>query len=466
MNSTVYYDSQYQYDNSFAPTGMAANNNNYLVAVDDSKIKLPSINTLLSTQQIVQQQQAQEHLAQEQQVHQVQQQIQEQPQPVQQIQFDQESMIPERPNGIIMNPSQSYYGFQDPNLSYTSPPIPATRTPDQCIPNKYPTPESTYSSSSYQPNLSVNPPPAVISNPVNPSTSPSSVNSFQQVSAPFYPSLPPPPPSSIQQPALPQGQQYYYPYHQATLPPHFPPTPPMGFSPNSMISSVQPIPSNPYQATPTPTASAAAAAGYFDPSKFGVQPMAAPQTAPGSASMIPIMTNGVSPMNPLFNGAMHHPSQPPHHLGMSIMAGRSVKPKRKRATPEQTNRLNEVFAETFFPTSNQRMDLAMELGMSARTVQIWFQNKRQGWRSEHRRPVPLNTDYLREQHEKNEQKGMVIPGSATGKGEESVFSSHNNNMPMPVNGTNIDGIDGTVKVTTNVLETSQPMSHYQDSFEN
>ena len=65
-----------------------------------------------------------------------------------------------------------------------------------------------------------------------------------------------------------------------------------------------------------------------------------------------------------------------------------VKPKRKRATVDQINRLNQVFDQTFFPTSDQRLDLAQELGMTPRTVQIWFQNKRQGWRSEHRRPVP------------------------------------------------------------------------------
>ncbi|KAF5101891.1 hypothetical protein D0Z03_000510 [Geotrichum reessii] len=89
---------------------------------------------------------------------------------------------------------------------------------------------------------------------------------------------------------------------------------------------------------------------------------------------------------------LHHPQQQPNSsLPLSPASSpesRGIKPKRKRATADQINRLNQVFEQTFFPTSDQRMDLAQELGMTPRTVQIWFQNKRQGWRSEHRRPVP------------------------------------------------------------------------------
>ncbi|KAK9486583.1 hypothetical protein V1527DRAFT_46830 [Lipomyces starkeyi] len=62
-----------------------------------------------------------------------------------------------------------------------------------------------------------------------------------------------------------------------------------------------------------------------------------------------------------------------------------LKPKRKRATQQQVNRLNEVFQQTFFPSTEQRLELSRELGMTPRTVQIWFQNRRQGWRAESRR---------------------------------------------------------------------------------
>lgn len=195
-------------------------------------------------------------------------------------------------------------------------------------------------------------------------------------------SFPPPPPQQQQQ----QQQQY---------PPtaHFPPTPPMGFTPSSMIPSVHG--SHPYgsQIHSHPA--------YFGPSPTNKFDSISNASGPATTFL------GSNGLGPHMGGPVHHH---PHH-GMTMMGGRAVKPKRKRATPEQTNRLNEVFAETFFPTSDQRMDLAMELGMTPRTVQIWFQNKRQGWRSEHRRPIPrepvaLNTDYLREQHEAKEQQEL------------------------------------------------------------
>ncbi|KAI8806143.1 homeobox domain-containing protein, partial [Cladochytrium replicatum] len=53
---------------------------------------------------------------------------------------------------------------------------------------------------------------------------------------------------------------------------------------------------------------------------------------------------------------------------------------RKRATAEQLRVLNAVFEVTFFPSTDLRNQLARELGMSARTVQVWFQNKRSAHR--------------------------------------------------------------------------------------
>ncbi|CAG8464192.1 13601_t:CDS:2 [Acaulospora morrowiae] len=64
--------------------------------------------------------------------------------------------------------------------------------------------------------------------------------------------------------------------------------------------------------------------------------------------------------------------------------GAMVKAKRKRANPNQLKVLNEVFQQTFFPSTEQRIQLGKQLGMSPRTVQIWFQNKRQSWRSKTR----------------------------------------------------------------------------------
>ncbi|CAG8503475.1 10424_t:CDS:2 [Funneliformis caledonium] len=58
--------------------------------------------------------------------------------------------------------------------------------------------------------------------------------------------------------------------------------------------------------------------------------------------------------------------------------------KRKRANANQLKVLNQVFQHTFFPSTELRIQLGKQLGMSPRTVQIWFQNKRQSWRSKSR----------------------------------------------------------------------------------
>lgn len=91
--------------------------------------------------------------------------------------------------------------------------------------------------------------------------------------------------------------------------------------------------------------------------------------------------NNVSPLIP---GAAARPLGPVYGYGgvTSGVDSRPVKPKRKRATTYQLARLNETFNQTCFPSSEQRLNLALELGMTPRTVQIWFQNKRQGWRTE------------------------------------------------------------------------------------
>ncbi|KAJ2709091.1 Short stature homeobox protein 2 [Coemansia spiralis] len=58
----------------------------------------------------------------------------------------------------------------------------------------------------------------------------------------------------------------------------------------------------------------------------------------------------------------------------------TIKGKRKRASPQQLEVLNRVFAATSFPSTEMRNQMARELGMTPRTVQIWFQNKRQASR--------------------------------------------------------------------------------------
>lgn len=47
------------------------------------------------------------------------------------------------------------------------------------------------------------------------------------------------------------------------------------------------------------------------------------------------------------------------------------KPKRRRADAHQLRVLNEVYARTAFPSTEERIDLGRRLGMSPRQVQIW-----------------------------------------------------------------------------------------------
>lgn len=49
----------------------------------------------------------------------------------------------------------------------------------------------------------------------------------------------------------------------------------------------------------------------------------------------------------------------------------TIKKKRKRADAHQLKVLNEVYARTAFPTTEERLELAQRLDMSARSVQIW-----------------------------------------------------------------------------------------------
>jgi homeobox protein YOX1/YHP1 len=57
-----------------------------------------------------------------------------------------------------------------------------------------------------------------------------------------------------------------------------------------------------------------------------------------------------------------------------------IKKKRKRADAGQLKVLNETYGRTAFPSTEERAELARKLDMSARSVQIWFQNKRQSMR--------------------------------------------------------------------------------------
>ncbi|KAF9584275.1 hypothetical protein BGW38_007001 [Lunasporangiospora selenospora] len=54
-----------------------------------------------------------------------------------------------------------------------------------------------------------------------------------------------------------------------------------------------------------------------------------------------------------------------------------VKAKRKRANADQLSVLNAAFERSYFPSTEERLRLSKQTKMCPRTVQIWFQNKRQ-----------------------------------------------------------------------------------------
>ncbi|CEI86660.1 hypothetical protein RMCBS344292_01092 [Rhizopus microsporus] len=59
-----------------------------------------------------------------------------------------------------------------------------------------------------------------------------------------------------------------------------------------------------------------------------------------------------------------------------IKSSKLTKKKRARATPDQVSVLEGVFAINISPNSKLRRQLAEQLNMNERSVQIWFQNKR------------------------------------------------------------------------------------------
>ncbi|ORZ01156.1 hypothetical protein BCR43DRAFT_486467 [Syncephalastrum racemosum] len=80
----------------------------------------------------------------------------------------------------------------------------------------------------------------------------------------------------------------------------------------------------------------------------------------------------------------HHDLHHPYHRSPPTSYQSPLKAKRKRASPAQLSVLNHVFDQTYFPSTELRIELGKQLGMSPRAVQIWFQNKRQSLRTRER----------------------------------------------------------------------------------
>lgn len=72
---------------------------------------------------------------------------------------------------------------------------------------------------------------------------------------------------------------------------------------------------------------------------------------------------------------------------------REPKLKRKRLNSHQLFALETVFEETCFPSTDLRNRLGLHLGLSPRTIQIWFQNKRQSSRNKNKETT-VNTQEM------------------------------------------------------------------------
>ncbi|KAI0785613.1 hypothetical protein C8Q75DRAFT_722765 [Abortiporus biennis] len=94
----------------------------------------------------------------------------------------------------------------------------------------------------------------------------------------------------------------------------------------------------------------------------------------------------------------------------------TIKKKRKRADAEQLKVLNETYNRTAFPSTEERIELAKKLGMSARSVQIWFQNKRQSMRQSTRQAStntsPTTTEPFPTSTQQNPRTSSISPAAA------------------------------------------------------
>lgn len=101
---------------------------------------------------------------------------------------------------------------------------------------------------------------------------------------------------------------------------------------------------------------------YHQPNPYQY-PMSHPDLTPHSG-----LFDDVQRSNSPFSPPDRHPSPP---ISPTSPEEPTVKKKRRRADANQLKVLNETYARTAFPSTEERIALAKMLDMSARSVQIW-----------------------------------------------------------------------------------------------
>lgn len=94
------------------------------------------------------------------------------------------------------------------------------------------------------------------------------------------------------------------------------------------------------------------------------------------------------------------------------------KKKRQRTSPEQLAILEQIFQTDKMPSQQTRVQLADQLGMSSRRVQIWFQNKR----AKVKRGLGRSSDDLQPPSPEDSDESSV-PANSDSPSEQQIPSS-------------------------------------------
>ncbi|KAI9450415.1 hypothetical protein F5148DRAFT_1290819 [Russula earlei] len=164
---------------------------------------------------------------------------------------------------------------------------------------------------------------------------------------------------------------------------HMPPPPSSPFAVYSHRSSYpqyQSLTSNPYRASHTSPGVTGPAVAPPNSQPMSMGPSSGELNLPTSRSAQHPYARAPPVMSPVEYDTQTESTEP------------LIRKKRKRADARQLEMLSATYVRTAFPSTEERAQLAKDLDMSARSVQIWFQNKRQSDRQAGRNVVNYPTN--------------------------------------------------------------------------